>query len=345
MSGSSLDVSVVICAYTEERWNELVAAVRSAEQQTLPPRQVVLVIDHSPALLARARAAFPNVTVVENVEPRGISGARNSGVAATRTPIVAFLDDDAEAAPDWLERLATGYADPDVLGVGGSLTPFWQTRAPDWFPTEFYWVLGCSHSAMPRTASPTRNLIGANMSVRREVLDALGGFRHCFGKVGTRFSADETDLCIRGVQRWPQCFWLYEPAAQVTHQVPASRTTRRFFVTRCYDEGVSKARLSQSVGAERGLANEYWYTFHVLPRAFLRALGDTLRRRRPYGISRAMAIACGFAATALGYALSTVRERVRNYRSARLLAASTDPCVAHAESVAARERAAGRVDA
>lgn len=338
MSGSSLDMSVVICAYTEERWSELVAAVRSVEQQTLPPRQVVLVIDHSPELLTRARAAFPKVSVVGNVEQRGISGARNTGVAETYAAVVAFLDDDAEADPEWLERLAEGYRDAKVMGVGGSITPHWHTRAPEWFPTEFYWALGCSHSAMPQASSPTRNLIGANMSVRREVLEALGGFRHCFGKVGTRYSADETDLCIRGLQRWPQRVWLYEPSARVTHKQPASRATRRFFVTRCYDEGVSKAKLSKAVGAADGLGNEYWYTFHVLPRAFLHSLGDTFLRGQPHGVTRALAIASGFTATAVGYALSAARERLAGRPDSRAVPANGERC-------AAPERAPGRSEA
>jgi len=310
MSGGSVDMSVVICAYTDERWQDLVAAVTSVQRQTAAPRQIILVVDHNPALLARCRSTFAGITIVENAEQRGISGARNSGVAQARASVVAFLDDDAEADPDWLERLAQGYTDAGVMGVGGGIVPHWHTGAPDWFPTEFYWALGCSHSAMPQTASPTRNMIGANMSVRREVLEALGGFRHCFGRVGTRYSADETDLCIRGLQRWPQRIWLYEPAARVTHKQPASRATRRFFVMRCYDEGVSKAKLSKAVGTAHGLANEYWYTFHVLPRAFLRGLGDTFLRGRPRGVTRSLAIASGFAATALGYAVSAARDKL-----------------------------------
>ncbi|NLT42738.1 MAG: glycosyltransferase family 2 protein [Anaerolineae bacterium] len=322
MSGGSMDMSVVICAYTDERWQDLVTAVASVQRQTVPARQIILVVDHNPALLDHCRSAFPGVTIVENGEQRGISGARNTGVAEARASVVAFLDDDAEADADWLERLAEGYTDASVMGVGGSITPHWHTRAPDWFPTEFYWALGCSHSAMPQVSSPTRNMIGANMSVRRDVLEALGGFRHCFGKIGTRYSADETDLCIRGLQRWPQRIWLYEPSARVTHKQPASRATRRFFVTRCYDEGVSKAKLSSAVGAADGLANEYWYTFHVLPRAFLHGLGDTFLRGRPYGVTRALAIASGFAATAVGYALSAARERLAGRTDSRVVSAA-----------------------
>src|SRR5262245_11775286 len=110
MPQNMLDVSVVICAYTEKRWDDLVAAVASVQQQSLSPRETIVVIDHNPALLDRVRAHMPDVIAAENTETRGLSGARNSGIAASRSSIIAFLDDDAIAMPDWLEQLIAGYA-------------------------------------------------------------------------------------------------------------------------------------------------------------------------------------------------------------------------------------------
>src|SRR5258708_37777636 len=106
MREKSLDVSVVICAYTEERWDELVATVESLQQQTLPPREVILVIDNNTCLLERARASLPDVILIENSEPQGLSGARNSGIAGAKGSLIAFLDDDATAEREWLERLS-----------------------------------------------------------------------------------------------------------------------------------------------------------------------------------------------------------------------------------------------
>ena len=119
-------ISVVICAYTEARWNELTAAVRSVEEQTNSARETIVVIDHNDLLLARARAAFTDAVVIENAERQGLSGARNSGVAVATGDVVAFLDDDATAERDWLAHLAAPYSDPDVLGVGGEILPAWQ---------------------------------------------------------------------------------------------------------------------------------------------------------------------------------------------------------------------------
>jgi glycosyltransferase involved in cell wall biosynthesis len=128
------DISVVICAYTEERWEALLAAVASVHAQRLPPREIIVVIDHNSALLERVRAHISGVTAIENHEPRGLSGARNSGIAASQGSVIAFMDEDAIAATDWLERLAAPYADERVLGVGGAIEPLWLSGRPGWFP-------------------------------------------------------------------------------------------------------------------------------------------------------------------------------------------------------------------
>lgn len=108
-SGERPTISVVICAYTEGRWEELVAAVDSAARQTLAASEVIVVADHNTALAERARRELTGVEVLENDNRQGLAGARNTGVAAARGTVVAFLDDDAVAAADWLERLADAY--------------------------------------------------------------------------------------------------------------------------------------------------------------------------------------------------------------------------------------------
>src|SRR6266487_1120270 len=126
------DISVIICAYTEDRWNDLVAAIRSVQQQTHPPREIIVVVDHNPGLLKRAQEHLLDVVIVENRRTRGLSGARNSGIAEANGNIIAFLDDDAIAEPSWLEHLVVYYADPRIAGVGGKIEPSWRGVRPSW---------------------------------------------------------------------------------------------------------------------------------------------------------------------------------------------------------------------
>ncbi len=311
MTDGTGSISVVICAYTEQRWPELVQAVASIQRQMLAPREIILVVDHNPTLLARAHQQLRNVIVIENRGSPGLSGARNSGVAETTGKIIAFIDEDAVAAPDWLAWLNRHYSDPQVLGVGGAIEPIWQNDRPTWFPPEFDWVVGCTYRGMPETTCPVRNLIGCNMSFRREVFQIIGGFRGEIGRVGSRpIGCEETELCIRLNQYQPQRPLLYEPRSKVYHGVPASRMSWRYFLSRCFSEGLSKAIVSRIVGSGDGLSSERAYTFHTLPFGILRDLTDALRHRDLSGLARSAAIVTGLAATALGYGYGLISSRL-----------------------------------
>jgi len=299
-------VSVIICAYIAERWVDLVAAVESVQQQIIPPLEIIVVIDHNPDLLERAYKNLPGTIVVENSEIRGLSGARNSGIAAAQGTVIAFLDDDAIATPDWVAQLCAAYSDSNVVGVGGMIEPLWQCGRPSWFPAEFGWVVGCTYQGMPDVTSTVRNLIGANMSFRREVFDEIGAFQLGYG-------CDETHFCIRLRQKWPNKFLLYVPEVKVFHRVPAIRANWKYFRSRCYFEGGSKAVVSWLVGAQDGLSSERTYTFRTLPQGIIRGLKDTLLYRREAGFERAGAIIAGFAITAAGYLMGAmfVRDAAR----------------------------------
>jgi glycosyltransferase involved in cell wall biosynthesis/GT2 family glycosyltransferase len=301
---------VLICAYTLDRLELLSEAIESVASQRTPAHEIVLAIDHSAELMAEAKRRWPDLRLVENLEEQGLSGARNSGVAACTGDVVAFLDDDAVASPDWLARLSEAYRDPDVLGVGGAVHPAWAGGKPSWFPAEFDWVVGCTHSGMPSEPAAVRNLVGANMSLRRRNLIEVGGFRHELGRVGTiPAGCEETDLCIRVGRRWPQGRILYDPAASVDHFVPASRATRGYFTSRCRGEGRSKAVLAGLVGSQSGLEAERSYARRTLPAGVLRGIGDAARGDLS-GLARAAAIVTGLLTTTAGY-LSASRERRR----------------------------------
>jgi GT2 family glycosyltransferase len=288
--------AVVICAHTEERWDDLVAAVASIRAQRTPAAELVLVIDHNPALQARAEATFTGVTVVDNQGPRGESGARNAGVAVTTSPVVAFLDDDAVADPGWLPALLRWYSEPDVLGVGGAASPRWETDRPRWFPTEFDWVVGCSYRGLPAEATTIRNLMGCNMSIRRDVILRAGGFYTGLGRTGSDgFGCSETEFCIRA-RRILGGRFVFEPRARIDHRVPAARATWRYFVARCRAEGRSKAHLADREGPDDALALERAYVRRTLPKGIARG-----------GPARSLAIVAGAGLTAAGYVAGRLR--------------------------------------
>ncbi len=318
---SGTDVSVVICAFADERWTWLVDAVASIRDQTVPARETVVVIDHNDGLLGRVKRELPDVLALANHGERGAGGARNVGVEVASGSVVAFLDDDAQAVPRWIEHMLEPLSADDVLGVGGEVVPHWQSSRPSWFPPEFDWVIGCSYRGLPTARSPIRNLMAGNMALRRSVFLELGGYRHGHGNVQmaeghlngkrqrfvTRQSGcEETEFCIRGLQRWPGSLWLYEPEVRIRHWVPDSRLRWRYFMARCLDEGLAKATVVvEHAGSDDGLATERSYVMRTLTGGILRGVRDALRGDR-WGIARAGAIVVGGAITAFGYALGRV---------------------------------------
>jgi cellulose synthase/poly-beta-1,6-N-acetylglucosamine synthase-like glycosyltransferase len=312
--------TVVICAYTLDRWALLTASIESVLNQPVAPSNLVVVVDHHPELRARLTEAYPGLQIVENSRSRGLSGARNSGVAVGDTDVVAFLDDDAAAVPDWLDELVRGFSDPTIQGTGGAILPVWASGRPRWFPQEFDWVVGCTYRGHPTVDSSIRNPIGANMAFRRATLEAVGGFREGLGRIGnTPVGGEETELAIRVVRLDRSARFEYRPRAIVHHNVPRTRATWRYYLHRCYAEGLSKAMITRIVGGRSGLASERGYATRTLPVGIARGFRDVARGDL-WGIARAFAIVAGLLVTTTGYLVGLARSSSAS-RSAPLGAA------------------------
>jgi glycosyltransferase involved in cell wall biosynthesis len=299
--------SVIICAYTAERWDDTMRAVASVQAQQPAPNEVILVVDHNPELLARLVAALPGVRVVPNAGERGSSEARNTGVALATGDLVAFLDDDAVAQPGWLAALTAHYSDPGVMGVGGRTAPGWATNRPRWWPPEFDWVIGCAYTG--REPGIVRNLHGGNDSFRRDVF-VNGGFPPQIARSAQDrrpLSGEATEFCIRAGKAWPRRVFIYDDRAVIKHRIPEAREKFSYFCSRCFSEGLSKAVVTTSVGLGAGLATERRYTAVTLPAGVLRGL-----RRAARGDWAALlpagAIIAGLMSTALGYVVGSIRQ-------------------------------------
>ena len=305
-------VSVVICTYTEDRWSQLKQAVASVEAQTSPPIEIIVCIDHNEELLrkseeyfgkGRPRGPIPLIVLANKYNGR-LGSARNTAAEFASGEVLAFLDDDAAAAADWLERLIPPYDDERVGAVGGAPLPVFEASRPRWFPLEFDWVFGCAYRGLPLTRAPLAHLIGANMSARHSALREVGGFHSD--------DHDDMDMCHRIAHARHGV--LYEPLAIVHHFVPVTRTTWHYFWRRCYLVNQGKVEAFANMREASSLGAELAFVTRAMTKGVLAEIRRVIRGDL-YGLARVGAMIAGIALAALGHLSGTVRLRLSRPRS------------------------------
>jgi GT2 family glycosyltransferase len=310
--GAGPTISVVICCHDERRYDEVVEAVLSIERQTHPAHETVLVVDHNRPLFERLRERFPQVTLLENEGPQGAASSKNTGSMIATGDVIAFLDDDAVAADDWLEEIANAHgSDPSILGIGGWTEPNWERSQPAWFPIEYGWVVGASYRGLPVGGGEVRNVTGGNMSVDRRAFLEAGGFNTGFGKVGTRSEPEDTELCIRIGNMHPDRRWFHWPKARISHKVPLERESFSYFLTRCRNEGRGKGALTAIAGGRRGLSSERSYALRILSTGVALRIAKGLRSRHHSPFAQAAVLVVGFAVTTAGFAEALLTVKLR----------------------------------
>ena len=318
MSAAKSPVSIIICAYTIDRWQDICEAIDSARRQEPPPEEIILVSDHNRELEDRARMAFQDVVVVSNQEEQGLSGARNSGIAVSHGQIVAFLDDDAIADEHWTSHLLSECEKPGIVGATARVEPIWIGRRPGWFPDEFLWVVGCSYRGLPKQRQEVRNLSGGACGLRRDLSKLAGGFNSLLGRKKGKapISCEETEFCIRARKIVGDARFVFQPDAVIYHKVPMARLTWSYFTLRCYAEGLSKAYLAKLVGTDRGLSSERSYVLRTLSTGVAKGIGDAIVRFDMSGLGRSAAIIWGLGCASAGYAIGRMRFPMKECKSA-----------------------------
>jgi len=231
-----LSFSIVVPTYN--RANQLVPTLNSLLRQNTACDFEVVVVDNNSS--DSTPAAVRSVDKVRYVfEGRqGLAYARNTGIAHSTGEIIVFVDDDATAAPNWLEELHKVYARfPDAWCVGGKIVLDLPDNLPRWFDpsvTGYLSELDLGEEIV-RVGYPGE-LYGTNFSVARSAIARVGAFLPRLGRRGSLLrSGEDTEMCWRIQRAGGGVF--YNGRAVVVHRVPSSRLERRFFRNRAYWEG------------------------------------------------------------------------------------------------------------
>ncbi len=296
-------VSVVICSH--DRLHYVRACMESLAHQTVGRNgfETILVDSGSPPAVAaemeRIAETTPNTRLVR-LDISGVSLARNEGAKAATSDYVAYIDDDAMAAPDWIEQIQHVLAEhgcrPAVLG--GKVLPVWEAPLPDWWPASLRGVLSIIEhegsgeyrtGALPATLEP----YGVNMILKRDVMLRHGGFAEALGRMGLVLQSDEEVQLAWRLQD-AGCSAIYDSRVVVRHSIQAKRFNPEWLLARQYWQGASTVRtrrlLGQSALIRRDLLRRLIVEALTLPFTWLVSKQGTrlmaLRWRHAY--------ACGF---------------------------------------------------
>lgn len=235
-------LSAAICTF--RRYELLDGAIASLAAQTVPVE--LLVVDNSPGAPGSAEARARHGGRVRWIEEpaAGLSRARNAALAAASAPVLAYLDDDARAAPGWAQGFLRGFA---LLGeqaacVGGRVRLRYTAPPPAWLDWRFEAYLSALDlGEETRPLAPGEWVAGASVAYRVAALRGIGGFNAGLGRVGAAslLSNDETEVSARLASRGLATG--YTPLAEAEHLVDPARLSQAWFRRRAAWQAVSDA--------------------------------------------------------------------------------------------------------
>jgi glycosyltransferase involved in cell wall biosynthesis len=254
-------ITAVVCSLNgEQRVGRCLAALAAQRHDAFE----VIVVDDGSTDATGSIALAAGARLVHHETPRGLSAARNAGIAEARGDVIAFTDDDCEPAAGWLAALEQTYRAHgigrvcgvggvvDAAGPAGPMLRYLQLNNP-LEPVEreldsnrsvrhrfARYVVRNLAPRRERGVRDVRSLVGANMSFPRAALEAVGGFDDRF-----TFGSDDEDVCRRLRSRFRQRPLLVNPEARVRHWFePSLRDTLR----RSAAYGRGNARMSAIYG-------------------------------------------------------------------------------------------------
>jgi glucosyl-dolichyl phosphate glucuronosyltransferase len=228
-----LKISVVIATYNRDPF--IRKSLECLSDQTLDKHAYEIIVvdnqstDKTAAICHQYMAEHPEVNIRYVLEAnKGVSFARNRGIIESKSDIVAFVDDDAEAKLDYLQNILHFMEqNPGIAGIGGKVMPIYPNdQEPEWMNQYLKGFVGI----MDFGATPTvftkkmKYPIGCNMAYRKSILESAGGFNNTL-----TFRSDDKYLFYAIKKINPLIYFL--PQATVLHNISAHRLSFHYFKT------------------------------------------------------------------------------------------------------------------
>ena len=229
---------------TLNRCDMLARAIGTLRNQTFPADQYeIIVVDNGSTDNTRGLVERLNQSGAKQIrylyEPKqGLHWARHTGAREANGEVLAYTDDDAEAIPEWLDRIAPVYHDPRVAAAGGPINVKWLSPPPEWvLPLDCFGYLDLG-STLKELSWP-EYIFGGNFTVRKHLLYKVGGFNPDTAVEDRLVGDGELGLCKKV---WKAGYKIvYVPDALVYHVQKGDRVTLQSIKHRFAQQGKCNA--------------------------------------------------------------------------------------------------------
>jgi glycosyltransferase involved in cell wall biosynthesis len=245
-------VAVLIATYNRAQLlGETLDVLAQSQTASRFPWEVIVVdnnsTDDTRAVVTSRQGSYPVPLTYLLETTQGRSAALNAAIAATTAPLLLCTDDDVRVEPGWLLAGARALEEGADY-VGGPVVPIWETPPPPWLDLtrgDLWGTIAILDYGRESFAFEQRRRVplGANMGIRRSLIDRIGGFRADLGRSnGPRLMGQEVpELLARA--RMAHLHGVYAPEMRVHHHIPAARLTKRYYRRWWMGKGYSKAIL------------------------------------------------------------------------------------------------------
>lgn len=228
-------ISVIICTYN--RASYIIAALESLYHQTLDKDKFEVIIVNNNSTDNTEKICHEYIQHHTNANfkyykelKQGASFARNLGANKALSPLLCFMDDDAIANPNYLEKILIFFNTyPDANGLGGKIIPKYIPAEPKWMSYYVSSLVGnFDYSNQITLFSKNKYPLESNMIVRKSDFEQVEGFNTALpGVVGNlRIGGEGKEFFLKLKSLGKKIY--YDPQICVKHIVEVKKLTKEY---------------------------------------------------------------------------------------------------------------------
>lgn len=238
-------MKITVIVPTFNRKKPLARCLASVFGQTREPDEVIVVDNgSSDGTPGYVEAEFRGRVQLAVEALAGVAAARNRGIECASGEVLAFMDDDSVAAPDWLHSIEACLSETGAAGAGGPALPLWESAPPAYIARSrkalSYISAFDPGGERRRLAGPRDFLIGTNCAFRREVFLAGNRFRRICASGRLLRVGEDYEFSRRVALNFPVFF---DPAIKVQHSIPSFKMSLRYLAGTGFENGRMKAAI------------------------------------------------------------------------------------------------------